>query len=128
MTIRINNDLSNLKHQLQEYHGGTKLKNIPEITSSALFQSITPTIMISLDQTVSDVIKKLNDALSTESVILQFGKFQEQMRNKAILPSQRLPENQRIEFYQHKNVHEWLELLLSPKEHYFTINPASFKK
>jgi hypothetical protein len=121
-------ELQIIKEKLQEYHGATKLQNIPEIASSTLYQNLTTGIMVSLDQTVSEVLQKINIALSAESVILQFVKFQEQLDKKVIIPSQRTPANQRLEFYKSKNLHEWLEMILSPKEYYFTINPASFKK
>ena len=91
MDKHIFQDLCALKEGLQEYHGATKLQNIPEIAACALHQTLTAHITISLDQTVSQVLQKINDVLSIESVVLQFGTFQKQMRNNSILPSQRLP-------------------------------------
>jgi len=120
--------LQTIKEKLQQYHGATKLQNIPEITSSALYQNLFTTITISLDQTVSEVLKKINDALNTDSIIFQFGRFQEQLKKKAILPSQKMPENQRIAFYTGKDLHEWLEMIFSPQQYYFTVNRAKFKK
>ena len=117
-----------MRDQLHVFHGATKLQNIPEIASSALYQNLMGTIQVSLNQTVSEVLKKINDTLSLESVILQFKKFQEQKHKKAIISTQRLPENQRIVFYQSKNLHECLQIAFSPREYYFTITPASFKK
>jgi len=119
--------LQTIKEKLQQYHGATKLQNIPEITSSVLYQNLSTNIIISLDQTVSDVLKKINDALYADSIVFQFGRFQKQLKKKAILYSQKMPENQRITFYIGKNLHEWLEMIFSPQHYYFTINPAKFK-
>jgi len=122
-------ELQTIKEQLQEHHGATRLQNIPEFTSSALYKDLTQTSTIgySLDITVSAVIQRIDDILSAESIILQFAKYQWQMRNKSILPSSRSQENQRLEFYKSKNIHERLEMIFSLKEYYFTINPTSFK-
>lgn len=120
--------LSSLKEQLRLYHGATKLKNIPELVSSELFQTLLSRVPVSLEQTVADITKRIDDALSAESVISQFQRFQQESAHKHIILSQRLPENQRNEFYQGKNTHEWMQMLFSPHQYYFTINPTSFKK
>jgi len=71
-------ELQTIKEQLQEHHGATRLQNIPEFTSSALYKDLTQTSTIgySLDITVSAVIQRIDDILSAESIILQFAKYQ----------------------------------------------------
>ena len=44
------------------------------------------------------------------------------------IAANKLPENQRLQFYARKHVHEWVQMAYSPQHYYFTINPASFKK
>ena len=122
--------LLSIKDTLQKYHGATKLQNIPEVISSSLYADLTQNIdsKLSLDITIRAVIKKITDVLNVESIMLQFGTFQEQIKKKQIVPSQRMPENQRLEFYTNKATHERVEMLFSPELYYFTLNPASFKK
>ena len=122
--------LLSIKDKLQEYHGTIKLQNIPELTSSSLYTDLTKNIgmELSLDATIHAVVQKIIDILNIESIMLQFGKFQEQIKEKHIFPSQRMPENQRLEFYRNKTTHERVEMLFSPTPYYFTINPASFIK
>ncbi|MEI8008319.1 MAG: hypothetical protein WCI00_02510 [bacterium] len=122
--------LLSIKDTLQKYHGATKLQNIPEIISSSLYADLTQNIdsKLSLDITIRAVINKITDVLNVESIMLQFGTFQEQIKKKHILSSQRMPENQRLAFYSNKTTHERVEMLFSPELYYFTLNPTSFKK
>lgn len=120
--------LVDIKERLQAYHGATKLRNIPEASSFALFLNLSVDTTITLDQTVNDVLKRIHATLNTESIISQFWPYQRAMKAKSILPANRLPENQRLEFYKGKNTHERLQMLLSPDQYYFTINRTQFRK
>lgn len=120
--------LVDIKERLQAYHGATKLRNIPEASSFALFLNLSADTAVTLDQTVNDVLKRIYTTLNTESMISQFWPYQKAMKTKSILPASRLPENQRLEFYRGKNTHERLQMLLSPDQYYFTINRTQFRK
>lgn len=122
-------DLQVFKEELEGYHGATKLWNIPDVTSSVLYQNLSSSIGISLDQTVSEVIKKIRTALCVESVYLQFIKFQQEFRSGNIITwALRLPENKRKELLRDYKTYELLQIAFSLPEHYFQINPKIFKK
>ena len=92
--------LNETKQILERYHGAIKLSNIAELTGSRLFQNLNNSeLKLSLDQTVTSALSQIADVLSAESVVLQFTKFQQEVRNGNILRSDKLPENQRLEFY-----------------------------
>ena len=120
--------LEQVKALLSIRHGATKLQNIPGFISSVLYTTLTASMSIDISLTVCEVLQRIATTLSAESVILQFAKFQEQVHKKVILPSQRLPENQRLAFYASKNTHEWIEMIFSPSPYYFTLTPKSFRK
>jgi len=120
--------LVTIKEKLQEYHGATKLQNIPEIISSELYQTLMVKNMVSSDQTVSKTIEEINTTLSLDSEIFQFKRFQEQSRDNHIIPSQKMSENQRLKFNEGKNLYEYLQTIFSNELYYFIINPARFKK
>lgn len=123
------NHINNTKQILEGYHGATKLSNIPEFTSSQLFQNLnTININLSLDQTVTSALNQLSNILSAESIVLQFAKFQQEIKSNNIIPSSRLPENKRTELNAKWYTYWLLQTALSPKEYYFMINPSKFKK
>ncbi|MEI6774032.1 MAG: hypothetical protein WCL18_04440 [bacterium] len=119
--------LQKIKDLLSTYHGATKLQNIPEFTSSLLYKTLIASTSIDISLTVHEVIQRITSTLSAESIILQFAKFQEEKHKNIIIPSQRLPENQRLAFYASKNTHEWLEMIFSPTPYYFTLARKSFR-
>lgn len=121
--------LASAKEELQAYHGATKLQNIPEFTSSELYQSLTMGISVSLDQTVSQVLARINDALSEKSIFSQLLRFQKARDDKLIdLWTQRLYENRRKELYKSYDLYELLQIAFSPSIYYFKIPSEAFKK
>jgi hypothetical protein len=122
-------NLQTTKKVLSGYHGATQLQNIPEFTSSALYQELMQKKIVSLalDQTVTKALEQIVEALTLESMMLQFGRRQQQLAMGNILRSQKAPENQRLDFLKSTNVSEMLELIFTPPEYgYATVNPLKF--
>lgn len=76
--------LQTIKRELGLYHGSTKLKNIPQVVTPALYHNLSAHFSLSLDQTISEVVSKINNTLSVESIALQFVAFQKAIADNKI--------------------------------------------
>lgn len=120
------NQLYTIRDTIAPCHGGSLLKNIPELAGFDLLAILGPSYP---KMTVSQTLTKLSDTLTAESVILQFGSFQAAMKKGTIMTwAQRTPENKRLELHEHYKLYELLQIAFSPSEYYFHIDPYAFKK
>lgn len=112
-----------LKKKLAPYHGACLVKNVPVVIKKCLLPILESSYA---NKTVAYTRQELSKTLNKTSIELQSVKFQQQVEEGKIIPSQSSPRNQRMKFYDSTNTHDRVQMLLSPDNNYFVIDPKRF--
>lgn len=112
-----------LRERLVPYHWALRFSHVSDHIQKLVGELLGNNCQ---ELTITSIRNQLQDLLSAESVLLQFGGFQKALDDGSItLWSQRLDENKRLELYRDYKFYELCQIAFSLPMHYFQLN---FKK